>query len=283
MLDTVRSGPTYIICECHRTDEFGVPIPYSFALAENALDAASVAAITKAAKRRQSHLVVVAEEAPTGSLLTLSEFKERCGGPINSLRPLDPAFPAQLVELGHNRPVTGLSGKPDELFEDYVQEALQFMLWDRVIRYGQSRRFEDIPDGIAFAGEVVLMYDAKAYTDGYPLTKESIRQFSDYVRAFHRRYEKFLGRIHSFIVVSGSFASGAKAQENKSRQLYEECGVRISYLLASELAVAVTLLANHPGYRSMLNWRSIFSQTHITASLIEKELDARKRDELVKR
>jgi hypothetical protein len=78
--------------------------------------------------------------------------------------------------------VEGVSGRPDVLFEEYTHVALQFLLADRVIRYGQERRGEAVPDGIAFAqGQAILPYDAKAYAGGYEVSRDSVRQFGDYV------------------------------------------------------------------------------------------------------
>ena len=37
------------------------------------------------------------------------------------------------------------------------------------------------------------MYDAKAYKDGYPVEKESIRQFSDYIERFPSPVPKVCG------------------------------------------------------------------------------------------
>ena len=195
ILDRVSRGPNYLLFDCRRLDEFMVSIPYSFVLSEDVLDEGTVEAIKNAAKRRGSHVLAIADDACDLPCLSWNQFIKRCGGPVRSWLPLDPRFPGVLDELGHNRSVADFPGPPDELFEEFVQVGLEFLLSDRVIRYGQDRRFEDLPDGVALAGELILLYDAKAYSHGYPISRASIRQFADYVKAFNARYESYLDPV----------------------------------------------------------------------------------------
>jgi len=68
------------------------------------------------------------------------------GGPIKTWLPLLKDFPVVLDQLGHLKLPKGMSGKPDNLFEESVKQALQFAFASRVIRYGQARRFENVPE-----------------------------------------------------------------------------------------------------------------------------------------
>ena len=42
-----------------------------------------------------------------------------------------------------------MAGKPDDMLELYSEECLEYMLECPVRRYGQERRFERLPDGLA--------------------------------------------------------------------------------------------------------------------------------------
>jgi hypothetical protein len=175
-LETVRNGPSYLLFECRRVDEFGVPIPYTFVLCDGPLDRASARAIEAAALRQGSHLMAIGEDGGGLPEMSWTKFLARCGGAVKSWLPLEPEFADHLGELGHNRRIAGLEGRPDDLFEEYAQAGLQFLLADRVVRYGQDRRFERLPDGIAFARNgLIILYDAKAYAAGYPVSTASVR------------------------------------------------------------------------------------------------------------
>src|SRR5690606_27184609 len=118
--------------------------------------------------------------------------------------PLDPAFGEQLEQLARNNLPSGLVGRPDDLFEGHVRSGLEFLLGSPVIRYGQERRFESRPDGVA-VGTFFCLFDAKAYSKGYPIERESMRQFASYIGEFQDRYRPYGTRIRSFLVVSGKF------------------------------------------------------------------------------
>ena len=209
-------------------------------------------------------------------------FQARLGGPIKSWLPLEPSFPEALDILGHNRLLEGVEGRPDELFEEYVHVALQFLLTTRVIRYGQGRRGEAVPDGAALERDgLISLYDAKAYENGYSVTLDSVRQFSSYVKKFNKKYELYIGRVHSFLLVSGQFVEGRRSLQEKSDQMYSECGTRLTYLAAHDLGAATRLLAAQPAFRSSINWKQIFSRTFVTVDDVEKSLKAAQKDQVI--
>jgi len=283
VVDNVSRRPTYALFACHRFDEFGVSVPYVFALADAPLDDPASAAVARVAAHRKAHALIIGESSLDLPSLAWDSFIARCGGPIKSWLPLEPSFPDTLSALGHNQVLPGVEGKADDLFEEYAQVALQFVLGNRVIRYGQDRRFEPLPDGIAFArDQVILLYDAKAYSAGYPVTKESVRQFSDYVNVFHQKYEHYVGRVYAFVVVSGHFAVGKRAKENQSRAMYEACRVPLVFLTADELGAATALLVQQPAFRTALNWRTVFSGTDITSEAIRTQIESTQKDGLVR-
>jgi hypothetical protein len=215
--------------------------------------------------------------------LQWNQFLGRCGGAVKSWLPLNDNFGAHLIELGHNRLVDGLVGRPDDLFEQYAHAGLQFILADQVIRYGQNRRGEILPDGGAFSHKHPLfLYDAKAYENGYPLSRDSIRQFGDYVRRFHGKYEDLVGRLAAFLVVSGHFSDGDESLIRYAQDLQADCGVPLTYMAAEEMAQITQVLRNRPSFRNVLDWRSIFARVLISFELVQKHLKSAERDGLVR-
>jgi len=203
------------------------------------------------------------------------QFVNLCGGPVRSWLPFDLQFPGWLEKLGKNETIPELDGKPDDLFEELVQLAFQFILGDRVVRYGQARAFERVPDGLAFAGsDLVILYDSKAYANGYEVTAESIRQFSSYVDEFNGKYASRIGRVFAFVVTSGSFVNGRRSMSNKSNDLYARCQTGLVFLNAEELGKCVALLKEQPRLRNVLNWRQLLSRPELKASDLESAAHA---------
>jgi hypothetical protein len=284
-VDTVMRKPAYLDFVCHRYDEFGIRQPYVFVLTEGSLSEGDVPTIQRHAERRRAQVVVVGPGAPPPLVhLTWDRFVARVGGEVRSWLPLEPEYPAWLGDLGHNRAVAPLPGRPDDVFEELVHVGLTFILANRVIRYGQERRFEILPDGAGFAGRdgTFFLYDAKAYADGYKVEQASIRQFSDYVDRFHERYESHVGRIRSFLVISGHFADGREARRSRSDELYDACGVKLSFMTAEALGKIVACLKDHPTYRNALPWRILLSRLDVTAEAVQEALATASRDGLVR-
>lgn len=282
-IDAVRTASSYGQIECRRIDEFGVATLYEFILPRGEIQPASLNAITRRANNRGAHTVIVSENIPEDLPgMDWPTFQARLGGPIKSWLPFEPSFPEALVTLGHNNPFDGVEGRPDELFEEYVHVALQFLLLGRIVRYGQDRRGEARPDGAGLGGGMpTFLYDAKAYTDGYPVDLDSIRRFCSYVQEFNENYQHYVGQVHSFLVVSGHFAGEPDSLQEKSDQMHAKCGVRLTYVTAKELGTATQLLANYPTLRRSVDWKLIFSRTIFTASRVKKSLDAAVKDRVV--
>ncbi len=284
IVDTVRTGPGYALAECRRTDEFGVTTQYVFVLPVKELQSASANAIARHATRRGARTVVIGDSIPESLPgVDWRTFQARLSGPIKSWLPLEPSFPEDLHALGHNQPIDGVEGRPDELFEEYVHVALQFLLGSRIIRYGQERRGEALPDGVGLERDrLTFLYDAKAYRNGHTVGLDSVRQFCAYVRDFNRRYEYYVGPVHSFLVVSGHFAAEQGTLQEKSDQMYSDCGVRLAYFTAQELGVATQLLARNPVHRRSIDWRQILSRTNVTAAEVERSLNAALKDHVIR-
>jgi hypothetical protein len=285
ILNTIRK-PSYLAFTVRRFDEFGVENRYLIVCPDRAaLTDSDADALVKIGRGERAAVVVVgvvATERQEISALRMDKFLARLGGPVAALLPLDPAYPEQLCVLGHNTLPSDMTGEADDRFEEYVHAGLQFLLHERVIRYGQERLFEVVPDGfIAGRHAPLMLYDAKAAEKGYDVSRQSLRQFADYVRRFHSQYEEYAGRLHCFIVISGHFNSDDSLQE-RSSQLYAESGVPLCFLMAQEMSEIVRLMADRPAFRQAIDWRAIFSTPIVLASTVEKQLNARVRDAVIR-
>jgi hypothetical protein len=287
--DVVRVDrkPNYIAFTLERPDEFGIGIKYLLAYAgDGVMSDADIEGLKKPAVSESSSLVIVSGNTniPTDGavVITKARFFGLVGGVVSSVLPLEPDYGAQLTVLAKNKLPTGLTGDPDDLFEAYVHAGLQFLLRGRVLRYGQNRRFEAVPDGLALIkGAPLILYDAKAAKDPYELSKTAIRQFSDYITQFHNRYEEHVRRVHAFAVVSGSFQERNVLLE-RSNELYAACHVPLVCVTAESIAQMVGVFADRPVFRSIVDWNNIFAAPVLDFAKVKEVVDARKRDEVVR-
>src|SRR5206468_1576423 len=127
---------------------------------------------------------------------------------------------------------------------------------------------------------IQLLYDCKAYARGYPLSRDAIRQFADYVRTFHNRYESYIRRLHAFLVVSGKFQS-EETLATRSQELYSECQVPLVFMSAEALGDIVRLFVNAPRYRSTIDWNVVFSAISVDVKLVKAQLKSRKKDKVL--
>jgi hypothetical protein len=282
VLDSIHRNPGYAVLSMVRPDEFGRIQRYCFAIAEGVIASVHVEGARIIAGHEQATLVLVGPTALGEPAIPWRRFMNLFGGPVLDSTPLEPDFSARIVELGHNRLPEGLEGEADDLFELYVRAALQFVLGTRVIRYGQSRLFEARPDGISLPEQgFTALFDAKAYADGYEVTLTTLRQLRDYVDEFTRRYNAFLPRLNTCMLVSGSFRQGEDALTDKSRDLFAQCGVPITFITAEALAQVVALLAEYPAARKSLKWSRVFADPILRVRKVQAEIGTVLRDSIL--
>lgn len=283
-VDDAQRKPGYILINAHRFDEFGAINSYSFVVGESHLTKNQIDAARIAADHQNAKLVIVGScdlDVPT---MPWSRFINLFGGPVISTSPLEPGFSDELIMLGHDQLPPSLQGNADDLFERYVQVALEFVLGGRVVRYGHDRQFEARPDGIAIPSlHFSALYDAKAYSDGYHITKNSIRQFKSYVSDFTSRYQSYLPALSTFIVVSGRFPHRPHTLDDRSRELFSECRVPLSCLTAAVLADIITIMSEHLQLRHSINWSRIFADPVIQPQRVKSEIEAISRDHIIPR
>jgi len=282
---TAETAPNYLMIQAERTEQFGVKVPYLFAFTSCRINSADALTLVQEAEERHAALVIVgdAEDALDGiSLLSYEQFFDRLGGPIFSLLPFDPQFSARLAVLGDNKLPEDLKGKPDDLFEEYVHAGLQFLFRSRVIRHGQDRRGEPVPDGVAGGyAAPLLLYDAKAAGGGYDMSMTAVRQFADYIVGFHRQYESLFGRLTAFLVISGRFENDAEALAERQYEVMSRSQTPLSFVTAETLGGIVTRLVQRPLFRQTVNWRRVFARPVARLADVDKELTARAKDGLI--
>jgi hypothetical protein len=281
LIESVHLGAGFTELVAVRYDELGVPVRYVIGIADARFDEASAAAIGQLAERLSASKLLISDELPAGeSGLRWSEFVARMGGAIPSLLPLDPTYRERLISLGRGERPTGLDdGDVEDLYETYVFGGLEFLIGARVVRYGASRRFKPVPDGLLLPvrDPVAVLYDAKAYAPSFRVERDDVRRFGDYVRRYNEQYAHHSGPARSFLVVSTSFSQAPAARQNQSNQLLADVGVPLSFLTSEVLAAAVDMLAGRPWLRNVLRWREIFAPLDVTSQRLEvaiREADA---------
>jgi hypothetical protein len=283
LLNTVQSEPGYALIIAHRYDEFNVAQRYCFAIFEDRFSPTQVEVVQIAAKHHAAEPVLVGEGTAALPTLEWDRFISLFGGPVFSRKPFEPCFREHLRDLGHNRLPQGANeGKADDLFELYVREALEFVLGERVVRYGQDRLFQARPDGLVLPSQgFYALYDAKAYAKGYEVDQNGFRQFGSYVTEFQKRYGAFQQRLNSFIVVSGKFKQGDQALERRSKDFLAAYGVPLCFLSADALGEIIEMLSEDTVVRGAIDWSRVFAYSVAQTSVVREEVRTVLSDEMI--
>lgn len=283
-LDGAIRSVGHVILELHKYGQFGERIDYSIAIFESSPPSAAVAAFIKSAEHSHRQPILV---SPPGKFpciqLSSDEFFSTLGGPIDYALLLEHDLPERLEKLGLNQGWPGLLKSPEDALEDYAKASLEFMLANRAHKWGIDRRFEPLPDGVALGpNNIVLLYDAKAYSGGYSVTADDVRRFRDYIDDFHIKYVEYLGRVHSFVVISGLFNQDEDQMAARSADLYANCQVLLSFLKARTLGDIVQLLLSHTQMRNAVGWKDIFSKTEVTIEDVRRQVESLLKDKLLR-
>jgi len=281
LLENSHNTDNVLLLTCSRLDEFGVANRYLIAHSDSTVDCAAARGIDLHADAEDARPLIVGSAVPDVTTPSLSEerFLARLGGGVTTLLPLESVFAERLMVLGDNRLPNSMSGRADTLFEVYVEAGLQFLLGRRVIRYGQSRSGEALPDGVVVREGRHILYDAKAASGGFALSRDVIRQFASYVQDFTERYGPAYGAPYAFLVVSGSFRASGSQLDHWSRELYAETGsTLLSTLDARELSHMCRVFSGRPALRGSVDWSRLLAQASIDCKLVMRSVRAAKRD-----
>ena len=284
-LEKAESKPGFSTLICHKLDDFGSELRYCFIVSKNSLNRTQIEAAKIEAIQYEATPVVIGEtEADIVSIEWL-RFVNLFGGLVLSISPIEDLFQDNLIKLSFNKLPSGFVGDADDLFEQYVNSALVFILGGPVNLYGQKRRFEERPDGFAIPNDnFCAFYDAKAYSDGYDISINQIRQFSSYVIDFENRYSRYnIPRLNSFIVISGKFTNRKDTLERRSRRFLADHRIPLSFLTSSDLVKMIKLVSENPEARRAIRWSHIFTETIVNPDRVKTELQTIRADRIIKR
>jgi len=158
------------------------------------------------------------------------------------------------------------------------------MINKRAVRYGKDRLFEQVPDGAIIAAtrkDLTLLYDTKAYKGGYSISSDDIERYANYINTFNQKYESYVGRVYSFLLISGNFKQGQKSLKQRSEQLYSKCQTTLTCITSIEIGEIVQTLKSTPKMRESINWRRVFSSLRNIKVLVEKEIKQIQKDRVL--
>lgn len=280
-----RLSPTNIIVNCYRLDKLGAIARYSILFSDDPLESASCELLIKiATDREHSKPLLVSERYSTKACDSYStaEFFDFFGGVVNTGLVLIPGLPGILQKLGLNELPAGLSGKPNDLHELYVKECLQFVMDSPARRYGSDRLFQKLPDAIVLGRDQLLLpLDSKSYSGGYSISSDDINRYAFYVNDFNKRYSGYVGKAFAFVIVTGTISDSEQSIQNRSQELYIQCGATICCLDSQTLGEFVELLINEPWIKSAIDWRKLFVKVKLTLSDFRQEVARVKKDKIV--
>jgi hypothetical protein len=278
-----RISPNTPIIHTYKYDKLGAKIRYSILFSEDSNQTAVLQTLEKSANSFDAMPIMVNDNLKTDKLssYTKEKFFDFFGGIVNTGLILIRNLPQILDELGHNKLPTGLTGEPEDLLELYASECLQYIFESPTRRYGSDRLFEKLPDGIVLCkGRFMILFDAKAYKNGFNFDSKTINSLRGYVDEFTQKYSSYFGSIFSVIVVSGHFNDSQKALEGRADELYKLCNSKISTIQGTELGNIVQFLKNNPDVRGSINWKNVFANSIVKVKYVQKEIDKIHKDKL---
>jgi hypothetical protein len=280
-----ESKPGFYTLICYRLDEFGAELKYCFIVTNDRLNKTQMEIALIEAKQYGAIPVIIGEADGDTVSIEWVKFANIFGGPVLSVSPMEKMFQDNLIELSFDKLPSGLVGDADDLFEQYVNSALIFLMGGPVKSYGQKRRFERKPDGIAIPNDnFCALYDAKAYSNGYEISISQVRQFSSYVEDFEKRYSNYnVPRLNSFLVISGKFQQRTSTLEKRSKSFLADNHIPLSFFTSIELVEMLKYVSEYPGTRKAIQWNHIFSDTIASSDRVKKEIQIIKADHIIKR
>ncbi len=272
-----------IIFNILKLDKLGAIVKYSILFTKDKNETSLTDSVITFSKAFASKPLIISDNFVSANCTThtFQKFYDFFGGIVNTGLILIPNLPDILEELGLNKLPAVLQGDAFDLHELYVKECFQFILQSPTRRYGKDRLFESIPDGIVICKNgMMILYDSKAYSNGFDFTADDIKRFASYVDEFNKRYSAVLGKVFTFTVITGKLKPTAQTIANRSKELYKKCNCNLSCITSRELGNIVQLLQKEPDIRVSILWKNIFAEFIIDAALVQKEITRIKKDNL---
>ena len=278
-----RFSPENSIVNTYKYDKLGAEIRYSILFSADTTETPILKTLERISKSYNSLPLFINDHFDSTICKTFkqSKFFDFFGGIVNTGLILISSLPQILDELGHNKLPIGLIGEPEDLHELYTSECLQFLFESPTRRYGTDRLFEKLPDGLVLCkGRFMILFDSKAYKDGFDIKSDDINRFAFYVNDFNNRYSNYFGNIYSFVIVSGHFNDSEKSISNRSNELYRECNCRISCINSIELGNIIKLVRDTPEVRGSINWKNVFSNIIVEEKFVLQEISRITKDKI---
>ncbi|MEO8665939.1 MAG: hypothetical protein ABI462_10615 [Ignavibacteria bacterium] len=272
-----------IIFNILKLDKLGATVKYSILLTQDKSETQLTSSLITISKTFLSKPLIISDNfiSLACTTYTFEKFYNFFGGIVNTGLILIPNLPCILEELGTNKLPTVLQGNAFDLHEMYVKECFQFILQSPTRRYGKERLFESIPDGIVICKNgMMILYDSKAYANGFNFTADDIKRFASYVDEFNNRYSTILGKVFTFTVITGKLNATQKVIARRSKELYKKCNCNLSCITSRELGDIVQLLQNEPDIRISILWKNIFAELIVDRALVQREITRVKKDNL---
>jgi hypothetical protein len=279
-----RPNQSSLLCTVYKFDKLGAAIRYTFLFSSEQVNEPLVQILKTTASGTQSLPILICDVVFGNDVkqFSMRTFFESIGGWTNTGLILIDGLPDIIDELGHNKCPAGLTGSPSDLLEIYTKEALQYLLDSPAKRYGQDRIFESLPDGLVLGkNRLNILFDAKAYAEGYSVSADDVKRYTSYVQDFNDRYSSFVGRVYSFTIVTGRFIDSSESLQNRRDELYRLCQTQLSCITARTLGNLVQLARPQSTFVSSVKWVNIFSQNMITEKMLEDELTRIKKDNIL--
>ncbi len=266
-----------------KLDRLGAIVRYSILFTKDKNETSLTTSLMTLSESYKSKAIIVSDNFTSTecSTHTHKEFYDFFGGMVNTGLILISNLPDILEELGLNKLPTLLSGDAFDLHELYVKECLQFIMQSPTRRYGKDRLFESIPDGVVICKNgMMILYDSKAYSNGFDFAADDIKRFASYVEEFNKRYSGMLGNVFTFTVITGKLNPSNASIAKRSKELYKKCNTNLSCITSRQLGDIVQLLQKEPNIRSSILWKNIFSELIIDSSIVQKEIARIKKDNI---
>lgn len=273
-----RIATNTLLINASKKDEFGKKHNYEFYFFSEIIDKEYV---EKYQIQTSDNRILVGLNGQAGVDFTENQFFDKLSTVIDPGIYLNPDLEIILKNLGHNVLPNGMNGNPADLLETYSKECLQFLLGGKGRRYGKERSFESLPDGAILGNGITILFDAKAYKEGFCPSADDLKRFQSYINVFNKKYSHFSEKVFSFVVVSGHFEVGQDALEERSRELYEMCQTTLSFFSSENLASIIKLSIENAKFMNAVSWKRILSHPIPSERLLIEQITKIKKDKII--
>ncbi|MEM7510671.1 MAG: hypothetical protein AAF388_07045 [Bacteroidota bacterium] len=276
-----RVSPVCSILNVYKYDLFGGETRYSIVLTDAITNTIATRADRASLSYNSTTFGIGKIATDKMTWYTQDLFYNKIGGSVNQGLILNPDLPVLMKQFGHNSLPDGIAGKAEDFLEQYSKECLQYLLQVPVRRYGIDRSFESLPDGVVLGQDLVMIFDAKAYSAGFPFGSDDVNRFEKYVNDFKKKYGHIFPQVNSFLVVSGQFNDSNNSIQGRSNELLSRCQTPICCLTTEDLGKTVQLFLSNPGYRRSIQWKRMFTNIRLKYSEVEAAFRKVQKDQII--